>query len=487
MKRHILSILLFAMSAGLWAQNPVEAVIRVEYTTEEGNDTVRDFSSIGSGTFAFVGGRGIGQHILNGELVDDNGVMEENQDLYAWTKKTEAFSVEIVINTMIKNSNIGIAISKKSINGHLDCELVSSGTASGSKMNTQQAGINNEKVQSAFLFNCDNGKDAPYSYHIKLDNLGYDTKYYFQPFMILDGKYMWGEEKSFVTPRTIEGALLHDSAIGLNTSYDAESGVCLSESAIAELLDKCGLTNDIRRVQMSNAGKMLFAVITPDMKETLKGKASNVIDCVDGRIYLVKSIPADILDHVCAKLAEPVMTSAEGLVNYDADDRGITIYTKNCVTPVETVSCPADSDVPFGKYVNGVPANTNSNVSLGINTPVGLLPGEYTFSVTFAPDYVDRENKRTHRFYTYIFEQITSGANAGNYPTTGVRIANPDGSGNYFLTDNADKCDTVSFDYTVSDSFAPIIIQFQSQVTSKLKDTYDRGLRVASIEVKPKK
>lgn len=485
MKRHILSILLFAMSVGLWAQNPVEAVIRVEYTTEEGNDTVRDFSSIGSGTFAFVGGRGIGQHILNGELVDDNGVMEENQDLYAWTKKTEAFSVEIVINTMIKNSNIGIAISKKSINGHLDYEPMSSGTVSGTQMRTLQAGINGE---TSFLFDCENGRGAtPYSYHIKFDNLGYNTKYYFQPFMILDGKYMWGEEKSFVTPRTIEGALQYDPAIGIRSSYDTESGICLSESAVTELLGKCGVTGDANKAQISNAGKMLFATITPDMKETLKSKATNTIECIDGSIYLVNSIPADILDYVKEKFAEPIMVSAEGLVNYDVDERGNTLYTKNCVNPMETVQCPEDSDVPFGKYLNAAPSTSNTNVSLGINTPTGLLPGEYTFSVTFAPDYVDRENKRTHRFYIYIFEQQSLGLSAGMYPATGVRMANPDGSGNYFLTDNADKCDTVSFDYTVSDSFAPIIIQFQSQVTSKLKDTYDRGLRVASIEVKPKK
>ena len=80
----------------------------------------------------------------------------------------------------------------------------------------------------------------------------------------------------------------------------------------------------------------------------------------------------------------------------------------------------------------------------------------------------------------------------GRYPSSGKRIPNPDGSGNYFVTNVENKIDTLYLgDYSFKNAYynrndEGVLIQFDVQISSSKTGEFSREMLVSGLLLKPK-
>jgi len=483
----ICSLLAFAGTA--FAQNPKEMVVTVEYKNEAGEIKTLEISDISKNSFSFVGGKGKVQYIYNGEPFINETCEEDNKDVFAFQVYVNPFDALFVMNTNGEFDYAGMIISKESIPADLP-EFEARATWSGywnyfsysiddKLANVESVGITTSDVYEKH--------DGTCVYPFRFLGLEYMTKYYCRPYVRLqNGEMMYGAEKSFTTTRTIEAALENDPQLAGNYFFDKETGLCFTGDMLKQIVEGWGYSMDnINQYQLKNIGKLFLSTLTKVQIANIASSSKESIECVDGKIIMINAVSSQLVADAKTQLEQPILFDPSLYVNYDLSSKGEELYTKYCTVDVQ--EGVTGKGLAFDKYLYATPKSSSSNPFVGIDFPRGLLPGDYTITITFAPDVLS-ETPLPNRVYIGIYERITEeGTSQGAYQTTGTRIPNPDGSGNYFMPNNATTSDSVSFDFTVSDSFASDMIQVQSQVTSKLASTYDRSIRIASIEVTPKK
>lgn len=482
MKKIIIGILciLFPFAKNT-AQNPTETVISVEYETEFGNDTIVNFSTINRGSFHFIGGEGKVDHILDGQIYNNESSYEDNIDVYSWYKE-DYDKITIVVNLSQKFNKAGIIISEEPItedviNNSEPINLNNSNNHSYTNLSNNELYPYNFYYTKEYIY----GNEKPFSKVFNLSGLKYTTQYYYRPYVLLDdNKYMFGMEKTFTTPRTIEAACLYDSRLGNLSSYDKELKLCITNTAAIQILNSLGCSTDINSYQAFNLGKMFFSSLSMESIEQLLMKQDDFISCTDGNYKLLSSIPNNIMEEFLTAVTSPIYFFPEDYINYDLDSIGNCAYTKN--SNFSVINCEQIYELPYNKYLSVIPTTSSANVSVGIDLPTILIPGEYKVNITFAPNIEDLDDKRPNRMYIYWIEKNIEGNDIGLFTGTGTRIANPDGSGSYFETKDGGQVDTISFNYSPI-GFTEGLIQLQSQVTSKLTKTYDRNLRIASIQL----
>lgn len=256
----------------------------------------------------------------------------------------------------------------------------------------------------------------------------------------------------------------------------------------------------------------------PEDKELndILAKCGEKISCSNGDGYMVDEYPMSIYEQFFKTIR---LTSLRRYIDQSLDSKGNPEFTKNVSTVFSEVSSihrayltdPEDStklinpkDISY-RYVDIVPSTSSSNITVAFKVPQ-TLSGTYDIFLVTCPIWMSRENltagkmdERPYRFYTSIIERNNSGKEIGLYPSSGTRLANPDGSGNYFITKGLAYDEegypivndtTYIGKYTFANTYygrneEGVLIQFQSQVTSKLATTYSREMLVSALILKP--
>lgn len=242
-------------------------------------------------------------------------------------------------------------------------------------------------------------------------------------------------------------------------------------------------------------------------------KSGQKIECSNGDAYVVDEYPMSIYE----QFFKPIrVRGSYDNVDLTLDTKGNPAYTKNSnfssrssrIVFTSTDSVTLEKTVTNVDYshLDVIPTTSSANISVAFKIP-NTLSGTYDIFLVTNPIWMSVDNlasdnidPRPYRFYTYMIERNTSGNDMGLYTGTGTRLTNPDGSGSYFVTKgfvwDEEKDIPVVNDTTYIGKYEfkhayygrndeGALIQFQSQVTSKLTKDYSREMLISSILLKP--
>lgn len=259
----------------------------------------------------------------------------------------------------------------------------------------------------------------------------------------------------------------------------------------------------------------------PEDKEIndILAKCGEPIECSNGQGYIVDEYPMTEFEQFFKKIK---ISASSASINKDLDKNGKAQFTKNAnenfrnyastfySTIIDTVeNVVLDRKNIDYRYVDIVPSSGSVNPTVGFDIP-NTLSGTYDIYLVTCPIWLNSDYNnipdslldiRPYRFYTYIWER----GDDGEYPSSGLRLKNPvldeDGKEtNYFTTidtlydaeghrivNDTTFIGTHTFNYAYyGRNDEGVIIQFQSQITSKLTKDYSREMLISSIILKPR-
>ena len=259
----------------------------------------------------------------------------------------------------------------------------------------------------------------------------------------------------------------------------------------------------------------------PEDKEIndILAKCGEPIEGSNGQGYIVDEYPMTEFEQFFKKIK---ISASSASINKDLDKNGKAQFTKNAnenfrnyastfySTIIDTVeNVVLDRKNIDYRYVDIVPSSGSVNPTVGFDIP-NTLSGTYDIYLVTCPIWLNSDynnipdsllDTRPYRFYTYIYER----GDDGDYPSSGLRLKNPvldeDGKEtNYFTTidtlydaeghrivNDTTFIGTHTFNYAYyGRNDEGVIIQFQSQITSKLTKDYSREMLISSIILKPR-
>ena len=239
-------------------------------------------------------------------------------------------------------------------------------------------------------------------------------------------------------------------------------------------------------------------------------KYTEKINCSNGTAYVVDEYPMTVIEQFFKKI-EVTASSYNLDLTTDASDN--PIYTKSVDTSFSTASGTiydyetdenGDTIGYLGtrtyRYMDIKPASSTANPKFAFKVP-NTLSGTYELYLITCPIWAktgysngetSADDPRPYRFFTYIWERENSGSKMGRYPSSGKRIPNPDGSGNYFVTNVENKIDTLYLgDYSFKNAYynrndEGVLIQFDVQISSSKTGEFSREMLVSGLLLKPK-
>lgn len=198
-------------------------------------------------------------------------------------------------------------------------------------------------------------------------------------------------------------------------------------------------------------------------------------ECSDGKtVYTIDEITDQYLHYLlsqqgCIDLSQPDLTT---------NAAGTPLYTKSSALPLSFVEFDTDEYNYDGYYaVRPISGSVNPCIAYEVPFPM-MAKSKYTIKITMAPD-AESEEPLPNYFRLYIYPRANSGADYGTYQ--GIAINNPEDGGKFF-TSSAQDFYTISFDYETAYA-TNLLIQLQSNVSSKNTRTYSRTLRIAEISI----
>lgn len=245
------------------------------------------------------------------------------------------------------------------------------------------------------------------------------------------------------------------------------------------------------------------------------------VSCSNGVAYLADEYPLSIYDQFAKKLT----TSCSKAQNIDqtANASGVAIYTKNVDTSFPTGTLTVSGRTTDGfqiQYLDVKPTTSavNPYIAFKVNN---TLSTTYDMYLVYCPIWVknyssyadakvfsdtlhaqvDRKEKgaslqndplRPYYFRVYVYERQNVGASMGQYPTSGTVIKNPVEGGNFFTTNVENYVDTLYLgQYTCENAYynttsEGILVQLQTNVTSKNTSVYSREMYLARIIFEPR-
>lgn len=454
MKKHILSVFCLLMtSVTLMAQNPTETTIEVEFQTAEGTETVQH-SSINSNSFTFIGGAGEVTNPVTGATMS-----EANQDLFMWVSDLD-FNQAILHAALSSN----IPLDGTELMGFCLSEKPS-------------PTIENDFVKGDIL-----SEDG--TIQQTLTDLDYMSTYYVRPYITFSsGITMYGGEKSFTTPRTIAAALLNEADLREWNFYDEQTGIVLTPEALMTIAGYNEIPEKALQKGVLQDLKLFFSD-QPEYATQLKAASYRSIECTDGTLYAVKTIPTKMSAEFQTFFFDGVTFSPYNYV-YEGEHP----MTKN-VGSITTTPCEASWGVPNNSYTTFVPLNSATTPSIVISIPKYLHPQTYAMYVTLVnPD--PELDPRGYKFQTVIWEKQAN--EAGDYKYSlkgGVTLNAPEGSGEgtNFLTDGTQRVTTLFLgNYTFSGAPESLIQLIPKMTSTEARTTYTRTMSIAQISLVPVK
>lgn len=465
------------------AQVPDGNEVIVEYINAEGKlDTLRYFDEYPV-SIDFIGSKG--------EVIDRGGVTssesgtadivikEENTDCYVLVHaankgcKWDEIRMKLFANEHAESQGICIATHPNPVIS--DIEHTMSVTAEG---------------EDTTLY-VDKRELATNEY-ISLNRLSYHTTYYVRPFLKFKGDYiMYGGEKAYTTPRTREGALLHEPEMSQwNLVYDGN--LIFKEEALVQLAGGEKPQSPTTNAIEAFLRKMLDGMTEEEIRNSFEDKACRVLECTDDTLYFIDKFEDKFITDFNASFhpMEIEFKTDHNSVNMDLNYNGRGIFTTNVNTKFNSIECDPSWGVPYNSSMHIEPSSGSANPIVGFNVPEYLWNKTYSIYAVFvrisalSPEFVDDEesDKRPYRFYTNIFERDEN----GDYPNTGVRLKNPADGTNYFVTNSENIVDTLYIGDYEFNGQGDAVIQFQVQITSKLTKEYSRQMLISKIYLVPK-
>lgn len=247
-------------------------------------------------------------------------------------------------------------------------------------------------------------------------------------------------------------------------------------------------------------------------------KCGDSISCSNGIAYIVDEYPMSIYEQFFKRIK--VRANGNTLdITKDANQK--TIFTKNVqgdrlinrsgtalYYKTDTVSGEITKFEENYNYGRAVSSSQSLNPYIGIQIP-NTLSGTYDIYVVTCPiwvqqyetaDYITSDmladlDTKGYRFYCNVFERDAK----GEYPTSGVRLPNPDGSGSYFTTNGLTEREDGSLvvndttylgAVTLKNAYygrnnEGVILQLQNTVTSSNKNQFSRDMIVCCFILKP--
>lgn len=344
---------------------------------------------------------------------------------------------------------------------------------------------------------------------------------------ILPSAKAWGERYKFAESllkfNPFEDTRAEGACDSLQRHYAnrfAMTDLFFNKNANEHWEDSLKSTNYSSRTWTENVYYSKMPKAMPEDKELndILSKVGTPFNCSNGDGYMVDEYPMTAYEQFFKK----IQVSADARsIDLSLDSKGNTEFTKNVSTsfrkyPGTLTSAISDTlgnvisrkTFPYS-YVDIVPSSGSVNPYVAFQIK-NTLSGEYDLYLVTCPIWLsnnlsnldsDELDVRPYRFYTYIYERQNSGKEIGQYPASGVRLANPDGSGNYFITNPLPRSEegllmptdtTYLGSYTFSNAYygrndEGVLIQLQSQITSKLTKDYSREMLISTLILKPRK
>lgn len=248
----------------------------------------------------------------------------------------------------------------------------------------------------------------------------------------------------------------------------------------------------------------------PEDKELndILAKCGDPVECSNGTAYLVDEYPMSVPEQFFYK----IKVSGVSSINQDLDNKGNSEFTKSCITPFYqtrgNLTFSVDGEyvgVQNYSYVYFQPINGNANPTVALNIP-NTLSGEYDIYLVTCPGWLRTYDDNTtdidlrpYRFYVNVFERNDK----GEYKSS-TRMKNPADGTNYFVTKSQQfniPDDPMSMPlindttyigkYEFKNAYygrndAGVMIQIQSQVSSRQLSDYTRDILFSSIILKPR-
>lgn len=248
----------------------------------------------------------------------------------------------------------------------------------------------------------------------------------------------------------------------------------------------------------------------PEDKEVndILSKCGDPVECSNGTAYLVDEYPMSVPEQFFYQIKSSGVSS----INMDLDSKGAVEFTKSCVTPFYqyrgSMSQTYDGEyvgVQNYSYVYFQPINGNANPTVAIDIP-NTLSGEYDIYIVTCPGWLrsytssaEGLDLRPYRFYVNVFERNKDGVYKNS-----TRMKNPVDGSNYFVTSSQKYINpddpkslllindtTYVGKYEFNNAYygrnnAGVMVQIQSQVSSRQLSDYTRDILFSSVILKPR-
>ena len=286
-----------------------------------------------------------------------------------------------------------------------------------------------------------------------------------------NGFIMYGGEKSFASLKTKEAALKSEEELK-GRYLVMEDSVVFTKEALQGLFDNDAEVSNELWYGMIQDFKCILDSMADDEKAELREKIYKTINCIDGNLHLIKSIPAKVVEYFKEYFVGGVEFSPIGMV-----------YRTISCTPESpyVVYCDESKGVPYNSYLAVVGLSKSSNQAVELNIPKYLHNKEYAVYAVFV--HPDSVNPLPNYFDITIEQQMES----EDYSV-------PGGYKQCFkqreiTTDASNSVDTVFIGNFTSTGTPNAIIQFKNVVKrqSSWDAIYDRILRIAKICIVPVK
>ncbi|MBQ0074690.1 MAG: fasciclin domain-containing protein [Prevotella sp.] len=345
---------------------------------------------------------------------------------------------------------------------------------------------------------------------------------------ILPSVKAWSERyelaKNLLVFNPSEDAAVEGTCDSLQRHYAnrfAMTDLFYNKNANEHWKDSLKSTNYEKRTWYENVYYSKEPYNMPEDKEIndILSKCGDAFACSNGEAYMVDEYPMSYYEQFFKRIKVKGNNDA---VDMTIDSKGDYLFLKNTSvkpdgsikqfrTPngsIRFITTDENDDIieettKEYSYIDIEPATTSSNPQVGFKIK-NTLSGTYDMFLVMCPIWLnnisaDELDARGYRFYVNVYERANEGKTIGEYPTSGVRLQNPLSGDNYFTTEGL-RMDTDGHmavtdtlylgEYTFKNAYygrnnEGVILQLQSQITTRLNSQYSREMLVSSIILKP--
>lgn len=300
----------------------------------------------------------------------------------------------------------------------------------------------------------ENGKTTEYA-EFKIDDIDFDTEYYYRAYTYVEGKVYYSSEHSFNLGKPSMSWVVNDSCV--NSGTHSKGFVYPTDMAwdkfCAHYPYFSGTDTEQRNRILQEAWRESCLSKVEDNVEY-----DSVVVCSDGTVFYTNEIPDSFMD----------------ILVFDETKIDGWDYDSLRMCDMYKVECGEEYGVPGNIYAEYVGKTSSSLPDVYYTLPQPLLANyKYHLEVVMAPETKDDVTKKPNKF------RIGCGTVVGS-----SFHSLSDEEGTYTFVSDPLECKTIALDFVLS-NFGDNRVMLRSYVSSKETKDFTRALRVACIRIKP--